>query len=136
MNRGISKIWLGKNERTVTLDHCPLVFFFFFFPFSSNLRQRLLNDININLWQHSYCVWSLLTAKWLCENSRLYCSFIGKVFENQNDFYDLQKGVKANCWNACERILPLIHRTECCHVGNSKYTGCYCLHTCLPLWCG
>ena len=110
-----------EKWRTITLDHCPQFFvFFFFFSFSSNLHQRFLNDINVNLWQHSYCVWSLLTAKWLCENSSLYCSFIGKVFENQNDFCELQKGVIANCLNACERILPLTHRTQCCHVGNSN----------------
>ena len=119
---GFLKFGLGKmkDNNIRSLPHptpCPVCFLFF--KFSSNLHQRLLNDINVNLWQHSYCVWSLLTAKWLCENSSLYCSFIGKVFENQNDFYELQKGVIANCLNACERILPLIHRIHC-HVGNSN----------------
>ena len=117
---GFLKFGLEKMTDNNVRSLPPVFCVFFFFSFSSNLHQRFLNDINVNLWQHSYCVWSLLTAKWLCENSSLYCSFIGKVFENQNDFCELQKGVIANCLNACERILPLTHRTQCCHVGNSN----------------
>lgn len=117
--------WVWKKWRTIKLDHHPSFFFFSLHSLQISTKGSK-NGMDVNLWQNSYCVCPHLTIKWLCENSSLYCSLIGKAFENQKGFYELQKGVMANCLNSCEGILPLIQRTQCCDVRNwnAFHTGC------------